>query len=70
MHYFIERFQHVTIIEFGFKGWKRDSWAQEKQYVDKLVKQGKIEFLNLNLSLFNLIIFIQINHLNNLFYAG
>ncbi|AOT07619.1 glycosyltransferase family 29 protein [Pseudoalteromonas luteoviolacea] len=48
MHYFIERCQHVTITGFGFQGWKRHPWAQEKQYVDKLVKQGKIDWLNLN----------------------
>lgn len=42
IEYFLQQYPTVHIAGFGFKGWKRHPWQQEKQYISNLIAQGKV----------------------------
>lgn len=42
MKYFLQHYNQVHIAGFGFKGWKRHPWQQEKQYVTNLITAKKV----------------------------
>ncbi|WP_440054975.1 hypothetical protein ACSLBF_02120 [Pseudoalteromonas sp. T1lg65] len=45
IHHFLQHYQNVTIAGFGFEGWKRHPWQQEKNYVLQLISQHRIRLL-------------------------
>lgn len=42
IEYFLQHYKTVHIAGFGFQGWKRHPWQQEKQYIASLINAGKV----------------------------